>query len=279
MTSRSLISLALSAVLVMAGGLAQADGGHRGGASLVYFKIENLTHAITFRPFLIAVHGSKQSVFSSGEPASLALQTMAECGAVDLLAEALSDAGADVVANPVNEAQPFDPPLGLLFPAGTTAADTAVPFEAGLPGEVSGSFVVHDRRNTKLSVVAMLLPTNDGFAGLDSASLPERGKRTFYLNAYDAGTENNNEVMSDDNPLDCVPDEPGYPVDPLGNTGSGGSGEFDFEASDRVHVHRGNVGDADPTGGFSDLDSRIHRWLNPVVKVTVWVRPLREQDH
>jgi hypothetical protein len=39
-----------------------------------------------------------------------------------------------------------------------------------------------------------------------------------------------------------------------------------------VHIHRGNLGDTDITGGISDVDSRIHRWLNPVAKVTVTVK-------
>ena len=39
-----------------------------------------------------------------------------------------------------------------------------------------------------------------------------------------------------------------------------------------VHIHRNALGDSDPTGGASDLDSSIHRWLNPVARVVVTVR-------
>ena len=42
----------------------------------------------------------------------------------------------------------------------------------------------------KQSIVAMMLPTNDGFVGLDALRVPRwRGTYTYYLNGYDAGTE------------------------------------------------------------------------------------------
>ena len=44
------------------------------------------------------------------------------------------------------------------------------------------------------------------------------------------------------------------------------------DANSNVHIHRNTLGDTDPTGGVSDLDSTVHRWLNPVVRVVVTVR-------
>ena len=38
-----------------------------------------------------------------------------------------------------------------------------------------------------------------------------------------------------------------------------------------VHIHRGSLGDDDITGGKSDLDNTVHRWLNPVARITVTV--------
>ena len=254
----------------------------------VKFKIENVSHAITFRPFLVAAHPKKQPVFRVGESAIserfAGVQLMAECGglgpaSVPNLVDRMTAVGADFVANPVNNEKPFVPPLGLLFPAGTTAFDTVVPFDAGLPGSVSGTLDVTSRHNTHLSLVAMLLPTNDAFVGLDSFPIPKkRGTHVFYLPAYDAGTEINDEVPSLGSPLNCFTGQPGYPVDPLGNDGVGGTGVINFQANDRVHIHRGNLGDADLTGGISDLDSRVHRWLNPVVKLTIVVKP-RKNKH
>jgi len=38
-----------------------------------------------------------------------------------------------------------------------------------------------------------------------------------------------------------------------------------------VHIHRNGLGDADINGGKSDLDATVHRWLNPVARLTVTV--------
>jgi hypothetical protein len=189
---------------------------------------------------------------------------MAECGGIDMLAAELEAGGADILANPVGT------DLGLLFPAGSTPPAGIAP--QGMIGSTSGELTM-TRGNKYLSVVAMLLPTNDAFAGLDSVEIPGKpGTYEFYLNAYDAGTEANDELPADDNPLDCMVDEPGYPIDPLGNTGVGGSGVFDPQPSRSVHIHRSQLGDGNPSGGASDLTDSVHRWLNPVVKVTVNVR-------
>ncbi len=265
------------AALTLAPAAASAEHARR-----VEFRIENLTNAITFRPFLVAAHAPEQPVFRAGQPATddsrfAGVQLMAECGAlgpapVPNLVDRMRAAGADLVANPVNLVKPFDPPLGLLFPAGIGPGDTVVPFGAGIAGAVEGALRITSRRNTHLSVVAMLLPTNDAFAGLDSVEIPRKpGTYVYHLPAYDAGTEANDEVQADPDPLDCVAGEPGYPVDPLGNTGAFGTGVDGPDVARRVHVHRNQLGDRDPGGGDSDLDSRIHRWLNPVVKLTITV--------
>ena len=52
----------------------------------------------------------------------------------------------------------------------------------------------------------------------------------------------------------------------------GGTGAAMADANPNVHIHRGSLGDLDPTGGTSDLDSTVHRWLNPVIRVVVTVR-------
>ena len=44
------------------------------------------------------------------------------------------------------------------------------------------------------------------------------------------------------------------------------------EANSVVHIHRGVIGDTNPTGGSSDLDSRVHRWLNPVAELVITVK-------
>lgn len=61
------------------------------------------------------------------------------------------------------------------------------------------------------------------------------------------------------------------PGDPGGLAGTNGTGASDTDANPNVHIHRGSLGDTDAAGGNSDLDSRVHRWLNPVVRVTITV--------
>lgn len=230
------------------------------GAAELDITISNLTNGITFRPFLVTASGPDNHIAQLGQPASAALQAMAECGDISMLVAAQDAQGADSLANPVGT------DLGLLFPAGT-----APPASVGVAGSVSGSLSTQDG-NTHLSVVGMLLPTNDAFAALDAVEIPtEPGTYQYLLNAYDAGTEANNEVAADPDPSDCVSGEPGYPVDPLGNDGSNGLGLDTPDVNNTVHVHRNHLGDADPTGGASDLDSSVHRWLNPVIRLTVVV--------
>ena len=51
-----------------------------------------------------------------------------------------------------------------------------------------------------------------------------------------------------------------------------GTGIMDSSNNEKVHIHPGVLGDTDMNGGASDLDSRVHRWLNPVARVTVIVK-------
>ena len=122
--------------------------------------------------------------------------------------------------------------------------------------------------NDALSVVAMLLPTNDAFAGLNSVNIPmAAGTYEFLLPAFDSGTEANDELVTGGG----APGVAGIPADPGGLTGTGGTGAATTDANTTVHIHRNTLGDTDATGGSSDLDSRVHRWLNPVVRVVVTV--------
>ena len=53
-------------------------------------------------------------------------------------------------------------------------------------------------------------------------------------------------------------------------SGTGGTG-IAASSEGFVHIHRNVLGDTDPTGGVSDIDSTVHRWLNPVVRVVLTV--------
>ena len=206
-------------------------------------RITNLTNGIYFTPFLAVAHPDGSALFEAGQPASASLQAMAEGGDIAGLAADVTGLGATVVENPAG---------GLLAPA------TSVTFNMNTDGTT----------NTLLSAVAMLLPTNDGFAGLNAITIPtEPGTYIYNVNAYDAGTEANDEILNGAG----APGMPGMPADPGGLAGTGGTGAATTDANTTVHIHRGSLGDTDAGAGASDLDSRVHRWLNPVIRVTITV--------
>lgn len=214
-----------------------------GNAAELELSITNLTHGNHFTPVLIAAHNADTHLFESGEMATAALQKMAEGGAIDELVSQVEAANGVTVQNPA---------------AGLMAAGASV---SGVMMD-SGS-------QTHLSLVAMILPTNDAFIGLDAWPIPtEAGNYTLYLNAYDAGTEANDEIINGMG----APGQPGIPAAPGGDGGSNGTGVADSSTNDKVHIHPGVLGDTDANGGSSDLDSRIHRWLNPVARVVVTVK-------
>ena len=211
-------------------------------------SVQNLTHGIGFTPLLISAHDNNTHLFRVGTMASDDLQAMAEGGDISGLASTLAAANATNVSNPAG---------GLLLPGITSAA-------AALDTGSSG--------NDYLSIVAMMLPTNDGFIGLDSWKIPTTpGTYSIDINGYDAGTEANNELII--GMPGGAPNTPGLPFAPSGPTGTNGTGvTTGMDNNPTVHIHRGNIGDTNPTGGISDVDSRVHRWLNPVARVTVTVQ-------
>lgn len=211
-------------------------------------EITNLTHGNHFTPLLVTAHGTAVHLYQEGMAASTELRAMAECGDLDGFL-ALYPADADTVANPVGTANG-----NFLAPGASTSAML----------DTTGT------SHTQLSIVAMMLPTNDAFVGMNSMEIPTTaGTYTYYLNAYDAGTEANDEVLTSG----CVPGMAGIPGAPGGDTGMNGTGVATADSNTTVHVHRGVLGDNDSAGGASDLNSSIHRWQNPVAKVVVTVTP------
>ncbi len=116
-------------------------------------EITNLTHGSYFTPLLVASHDTHLDLFEVGTSASVALQAMAEGGDISGLITTVSNAGGSYADNPA---------AGLLAPGQqvTATLDT---------GSIS---------NRRLSIVAMILPTNDGFVGLDSLKIPKTPGRT-----------------------------------------------------------------------------------------------------
>ncbi|NOZ53041.1 MAG: hypothetical protein GXP08_07840 [Gammaproteobacteria bacterium] len=211
--------------------------------------VTNLTHGNYFTPLLLTAHDSGTHLFQAGEAASDAITAMAECGDLSGLQAGLPDNDTIV-----------DPATGFLAP-GTMTTTT---------------IMTSDTNTSHLSVVAMILPTNDAFIGMDSQYIPsEAGTYTYYINGYDAGTEANDELLSTDSNYSCMPGEGGFmPGAPGRDADTGGLGVSNADTNTLVHIHRGILGDAAVTGdGASDLVNTIHRWQNPVAKIVVTVTP------
>ncbi|MCC2606868.1 spondin domain-containing protein [Planctobacterium marinum] len=217
--------------------------GAAANAAELNIEFQNLTQGIYFTPILVAAHPAESSLFETGESASDELQMMAEGGDISGLANII---------------------------AGVNGNAAEVQAELTAPG-MSRSFALStDANNTVLSLTSMLLPTNDAFVGLDNWTIPtEAGTYTLYLNAYDAGTEANDEIRGSG-----APGQAGMPVPPPleALVGTGGSGVTAEETNTTVHIHRGNVGDSMNDGGISDINSSVQRWLNPIAKLTVTVQ-------
>ncbi len=177
--------------------------------------ITNLTGQYLTPPNWVT-HDRSVDVFQRGQAASPGVQAVAENGAVPVLADELAGAvsaagfGDSGVAGP----DPIRPGQSRTFTI-STAAD-------------------------RLSVVSMLICTNDGFAGLDSRALPRNGgNRTYRLQGYDAGTEINTELKADIVPA------------PFCQMGSGvGTGESNPALAENGVITRHRtlrgVGDLDP---------------------------------
>lgn len=201
-------------------------------------RVINLTSGLHFTPLIAATHAPSAQIFSAGSAASPELQAMAEGGNIEPLAALLESIGATSASSE-----------GLLAPGGTT------------------TMVINDGAGSVLSLAGMLLPTNDGFVGLNSVSLPGAGESVTYdAIGYDAGTEANDELVGSG-----APGEAGFPAPPpvvASGTGTGGTG-VPGRAEGFVHVHRNVVGDDNAEGGSSDINEYVHRWLNPVARITI----------
>lgn len=245
-------------------------------AQTITVSITNLTHAHHFTPRLVIAHDATVDAFEPGVEATEALAWLAEAGVIDDAQNAASSGqnfeallGPTQTDNGSNTWQRFG---GLVEPSST----------------LSYSFDTMDK--PYLSVLTMLIPTNDAFAGLDSIEIPtEPGTYSYNVNAYDAGTELNDELNSartdvveagTGNALGGygLPGVAGGGQSPValgtGGTGVGAevsNGEVEDGTDGPVHIHRNVLGDTSDTAGASDLSSTVHRWLNPVARVTITV--------
>lgn len=180
--------------------------------------ITNLMKSTVLTPVMITVHRESVYFYQLGAPASDALSRVAEGGDTSGIAAMFSE--SDQVAS-----------------------------TGGLLGAGESATVMFDGLNShsKISIAAMLLPTNDAFIAAQSVPVKRGlGNQTFYLKAYDAGTETNDESCASIPGPQCG----GEPFSP-NDTGEG-----------FVYVHSG-------IHGIGDLNASEYTWMNPVVKVTI----------
>lgn len=217
-------------------------------AATLSVEVTNLTHGTYFAPLMLSAHATPQAYYDVGHPATEAIQAMAEGGDISGLLAESETIGAVTLANPAE---------GMLAPGGTVMVEAWDVQSQGY-----------------LTLTGMLVPSNDGFVGLNSFPIPtEAGTYTLMLNAYDAGTEANDEIVNGGG----APGVAGIPGNPGMNGGANATGVTQSESNATVHIHRGILGDTDAEGGPSDLDARIHRWLNPVAKLTLTVHSASEE--
>ncbi|GJM08850.1 MAG: hypothetical protein DHS20C11_11260 [Lysobacteraceae bacterium] len=181
--------------------------------------ITNLTKAQSFTPILVASHRNNVRLFNVGQPASDALAEMAEGGATAPLEDYLlqmSDRVGDVSTSP-----------GLLGPG----ESATVPFERSF-------------QYPRLSIAAMLIPTNDTFFAISGVKIPNH-HGVFEAHAYDAGSELNDELCA------SIPG----PV-------CGGEGGSVEDGEGFVHIANG-------ISGEGDLAASTYDWRGPVARVRI----------
>jgi hypothetical protein len=217
------IGLVALAAAMLAVGPAAADDD--GGAKTWSVTITNLTPAgpgppgsQPLSPPLVAVHSNKADVWSVGEIASHGVAAIAEDANNSVLESAL-------------------PQLDGVKTVMTVAGGP-------IPSGASRTFTLQtEGRFNRLSLVTMLVNTNDAFTGLDSLKLRGRGE-THSTAAYDAGSELNNELETHipgpccNNPFVRAPE-----------------GEL-------IRHHPGIT-------GVGDLDPALYGWSNPVARIEI----------
>ena len=125
-----------------------------------------------------------------------------------------------------------------------------------LPG-TSASVTIEAPADAVLSVVTMLICTNDAFTGVAGLPLAAAGMQMVEKVAYDAGTEENSELTADI-------------VDPCGGAGPV---KHDPDGNERPASSGGVITAHAGIQGTGDLDPAQHGWTGNVAKIAVQSGP------
>lgn len=185
--------------------------------------VTNVTRGQFFTPRLITTH-SAGNFFRVGEPALDEIAAIAESG--------------DVA-----------PTIALLDTAPEFVTAVEVGADLLAPG-ASQEVVIEGNAGDVLTVLSMLIPTNDAFFAANAVSLPESGSVTVNALVYDAGTEPNDELCAN------------IPGPVCGGEGS----SLDVDGEGFVHIHAG-------IHGIGDLPAENYDWRNPGARITITKLP------
>ena len=193
-----------------------------GNSHAYKITVTNLTPGQPFAPILAVSHRSGLSFFKVGEAPSDELAMLAEAGNGNPMAATL------LATQGVRDAKVSTG--GLTFPGTSSSLTISV-----------------SKGTDHVSVAAMLGATNDAFFAVTDVALPKGRRAAVYqADAYDAGSETNDELCS--TVPGCGGGSAGYSPD---DTGEG-----------FVHIHNG-------IHGIGDLNAAEMDWRNPVAQIVI----------
>jgi len=199
-------------------------------ASVYEITVTNLTKGQYFTPVLGVNHNDALRLFEVGQPVSPELETLAEEG----------DPG----------------PLQSSLDADSRVSHTVTSVGLLGPGK-SVTIILPEKKKDRISLVAMLTPTNDAFMALNGIIPSGKGKgssATYYAVAYDAGGEENDELCV------SIPGPPALEDELEECTTLGGADAGNGEGV--IFVHAG-------IHGVGDLKPENRDWRNPVAKIVI----------
>lgn len=202
--------------------------------------LENTTSGQPFSPPVAVTHSriALNAIFGNGFFTPPAIEAIAEDGNQSLLVEQLG------LSPKVTQVVDIGMPL---TPQGTAVGDFSD----------TVTFDIYARPGDRISLTGMLICTNDGLVGLNSAKLPRYGTTHYMLNGYDAGTEANTENSED------IVDACSAlgPVVLNGDANGNVNDAVDSNPQEQVGLHPG-------VAGVGDLLS-AHDWDGSVAKLTI----------
>ena len=216
--NRAVLALVVAVVVIGAPMTASAQ-------SMYQVKITNVTPGQWFAPILAVTHSPDMNIFLPGTQASAELRMMAEVGNVSGLM------------------MMYEGMMGVMDVQMTGMT---------MPG-VTTEIMISGMYGYRVSLVGMLIPPNDAFLGANMM-LPGEGGMMGYANAYDAGTEMNDEMCS------SIPNPP--PTDWAECGGMLGEGA-------QIGMGEGGIVISNGINGQGDFMPMYRDWKNPVARITI----------